>query len=90
MCVCDGDTRGGRRAARVGLDIHSAHLREQEEGEERAARAQGLISRWEYFERWQLSVSLPSSPVKEQDTHAHTAGEKDTDCSVCSPDIVHI
>lgn len=35
-------------------------------------------------------MSLPSSPLKEQDTHTHTAGEKDTDCSVCSPDIVHI
>lgn len=32
--------------------------------------------------------------LKEQDSsvhiHTHTAGEKDTDCSVCSPDIVHI
>lgn len=40
----------------------------------------------------QCGVLPASSPLKEQDghTHTHTAGEKDTDCSVCSPDIVHI
>lgn len=37
-------------------------------------------------------VTAFSPREREEPTHTqtHTAGEKDTDCSVCSPDIVHI